>query len=322
MKTSDQIQKGFPTEKVAELKKAKTTLKTSLAHLPPSKQQELGIIKDIIIKRVPAQMIILFGSYARGNYVEQDFTQEDGTTYGYASDFDILVVSKRRIDPVDSRWREIEDVIASKPLLTQTTLINHDLFFLNAKIKHNHYFYVDIIKEGIMLYDTGKHELAVPEPLTSEKRLKKAKRYVEHWMGKGDKLFKGFKFYLDEQDYNEAVFLLHQAAESYYAAFILVLTDYKPKTHDLEALYKEAISIHEAHREIFPIGTKEEKRLFQLLRKAYVSARYDADYKITPEELAYLAERVSLLRELVKQLCEEEIAKIKSMQETDEKQLN
>lgn len=45
-------------------------MKTSLFHLPSHKQEELRIISDAILTRVPAEMIILFGSYARGEWVE------------------------------------------------------------------------------------------------------------------------------------------------------------------------------------------------------------------------------------------------------------
>ena len=291
------------------------TLKTSIAHLPPSKQQELGIIKDIILKHLPAKMIILFGSYARGDYVEQDYTQENGTTYGYASDFDILVVTNKRIEPFDTRWRKVEDAISSKPLFTPTTLINHDFFFFKAVVKHSHYFFVDIVNDGILLYthDSKKYQLEAPQELMPAKRLKKARQYMEYWMTKGDSFFETYKFCVEQEDYNTSAFQLHQAVESYFAAFALVTTDYKPKTHDLDTLRKRAISIDEAYREVFPVGTKKEKRLFELLRKAYVGARYDRDYKITLEELQYLAERAVMQRELTEKLCEEDIAKLKKL---------
>ena len=134
---------------------AKSQLKTSLAHLPPNKQKELAAIQEIIRKHVPAEMIILFGSYARGDWVEDSY-REDGTTYEYISDFDILVVSKKEIDPMDRRWRAVEAIIERRPLLTKAAIINHDISFLNEKIRHNYYFFVDIVREGIMLYDSGE----------------------------------------------------------------------------------------------------------------------------------------------------------------------
>ncbi len=48
---------------------------------------------------------------------------------------------------------------------------------------------------------------------------------------------------------------------------------------------------------------------FTLLKKAYVDARYKKDYKITKEQLEYLAERVKILQKLTKKIC---TAKIES----------
>ena len=100
---------------------------------------------------------------------------------------------------------------------------------------------------------------------------------------------------------------VHSNTECYYVAFLLVFTDYRPKTHDLEELDGMVSKIDETLKKVFPCQGEEEKRLFQLLRKAYVDARYKKDYVITAEELKYLAERIQLLRELTEELCKEEI---------------
>ncbi len=48
--------------------------------------------------------------------------------------------------------------------------------------------------------------------------------------------------------------------------------------------------------------------LFELLKKAYVDARYKKSYKITKRELEYLAGRVRKLRTLTRKICREKIA--------------
>ena len=293
---------------------AKSQLKTSLAHLPPNKQKELAAIQEIIRKHVPAEMIILFGSYARGDWVEDSY-REDGTTYEYISDFDILVVSKKEIDPMDRRWRAVEAIIERRPLLTKAAIINHDISFLNEKIRHNYYFFVDIVREGIMLYDSGKYELAAPQKLTPKKRLEKAEDYFAYWLEKGDESYRHYGYAIKDKGYNKAAFELHQATENYYASISLVFTDYKPKTHDLKDLCRRANKIHKALQGIFPCQTEEEEYRFELLRRAYVEARYDKNYRITAEELQYLAERVQLLRALTDKLCQEEIAELQKKME-------
>jgi hypothetical protein len=46
-----------------------------------------------------------------------------------------------------------------------------------------------------------------------------------------------------------------------------------------------AASLDPIFNTVFPLDTDEHKRLFELLRKAYVDARYKLHYKITKEEL-------------------------------------
>ncbi len=53
---------------------------------------------------------------------------------------------------------------------------------------------------------------------------------------------------------------------------------------------------------------QQERDRFDLLRQAYVGARYHEDYKITPQELKYLARCAELLREQVETSCETKMA--------------
>ena len=83
----------------------------SLEHLPEHKQIELEIIKDIILEKIPdVRMIILFGSYARGNWVEDTHT-EDNAIHVYESDFDILVATKDKkllkIPTPTTEWKKL-----------------------------------------------------------------------------------------------------------------------------------------------------------------------------------------------------------------------
>ncbi|MHC4737864.1 MAG: nucleotidyltransferase domain-containing protein [Planctomycetota bacterium] len=61
-------------------------MKKSLIHLPQYKRDELKRIVKIIRRQFPsAHMIILFGSYARDEWVEDTYT-EGHITYEYISD--------------------------------------------------------------------------------------------------------------------------------------------------------------------------------------------------------------------------------------------
>ena len=91
----------------------------------------------------------------------------------------------------------------------------------------------------------------------------------------------------------------------------MVLTNYKPNTHNLKRFNLLAISLHSDFAEVFPQDTKIKRRRFQLLKRAYVDARYSEHYEISEEELVWLAERVQFLRDLTEKFCLEKIESFK-----------
>jgi len=54
---------------------------------------------------------------------------------------------------------------------------------------------------------------------------------------------------------------------------------------------------------VWPAETKFERRCFELLRSAYVKARYSRHYRVTADELTWLLDRVGILQALVGEVC-------------------
>jgi len=291
------------------------SLKTSLDHLPEEKQEELRSITDTIVELVDPVMIILFGSYSRGNWVH-DVYKENGTTYEYKSDYDILVVTERAQDMPPSLGKQIRRRIKkAENLQTPPHIIFHDIAFLNKELLEGHYFFIDIIKEGTMLYNNGKHTLATPKQLTPQERAAKARLYFNEWFKDANIFLEDFEHNFkkgdrDQRYYKNAVFNLHQATERYFMAIQLVFTDYKPKTHDLEILNRQAGYADVRFKICFPNHTEEEKRLFTLLVKAYIDSRYKLGYTVDAADLTWLGSRVQKLKELTEAICLERIGKM------------
>jgi HEPN domain-containing protein/predicted nucleotidyltransferase len=279
-------------------------MKDSLSHLPQRKRGELARIVSIIRRTVPqAEIIILFGSYARGDAVE-DVTVDGRTTYEYSSDFDILVLikSKALADNLDL-WYALEEEAGKLPVETPVKIIAHEINFVNGKLKKGQYFFSDIKKEGIILYDSKNCQLAEAKELTPKERLGQAKADFKQWFEKANYFYKHSEYSMKDGDYTEAAFMLHQAAECFYGTVLLVYTNYKPKTHDLDTLRRLAANHDPAFFTAFPLRTKQERDRFDLLRQAYVGARYHDDYKITPQELKYLSRCIELLRNQTEASC-------------------
>lgn len=299
----------------------KNSLQELTKPLPLNKVRELEIVKEIIVKRFERikgepklEKIILFGSYARGEWVEDRATKSGKVVSEYRSDFDILVVTQKGIS--ESNWLDLcidEEIDNHTEIQIEVNIIHHNIHFLNERITESYYFFTDIAQEGVLLYDSGRYELATPGPVSPAIQAKKSQEDLEYWTEKGDNFYQIFNFCVSSQKYKEAAFLLHQATECYYSSILLVFTGYKPKEHNLKWINKQAIRIDIRFEEVFPMRSKEEKDLFQLLKKAYIDARYKKDYTISISELNYLSERVSILSKMTKEICKTEINRLKEM---------
>lgn len=191
---------------------------------------------------------------------------------------------------------------------TPVTVIVHDIDFVNKMLREGQYFFTDIEKEGIVLYDSGNTQLAERKPLSPQEARKIAADYFEKWYYSGKGFLKGARFYLQEQEYRLSGFELHQATERTYNAVILVYSGYKPKTHNLDKLKRYSKRFSEELDSVFPDNTREEKHLFDLLKRGYIDARYKDEYTISAEELQTLINRVERLQTIAEALCKAKIA--------------
>ncbi len=281
-------------------------MKTSLEHLPEQKQQELKKAIEIIREEIDLDMLILFGSYTHGDWVED--LDPETLLYRYQSDFDLLVVTDtpRQASKIEQNSQLVQRLIKTIHR-TPISLIAEDIQFINHRLRKSQYFYIDIVREGILLYDSGKFDLAEPKEITSSERKKLAEEDFEYWFKGAEMFMVGFNDAQNHGFLSKAAFELHQATEKLYGTILLVFTRYKPSTHDLEKLSQRVASIEPRFLQVFPQGSEEEKDLFKLLRKAYVDARYKPSYTITNEQLEWLAERVRFLKGLTEKLCREKI---------------
>jgi len=285
-------------------------MKTALSHLPAHKQAELQGIKTALIPRyAEIEMVILFGSYARGNWVEDKYV-EKGITYEYKSDYDLLLVmSNNSKANSDTLTQSITGKLEELELPTPVHPIFHGIEFVNNELREGSYFFGDIREEGVLLFTTNRYLLDEKREFSPLEAQAKAQKDFDSWFESANGFYDFFEHGIRTNNFKGAAFQLHQATERYYSAIQLVFTGYKPKTHDIEILGKLANSFDLQFRKVFPRVTAQERRRFTLLKKAYVEARYNMDYKISKEDLEYLSERVKLLSRLAEELC---IQKIKS----------
>ena len=207
-----------------------------------------------------------------------------GITYSYESDLDILVVTKspKYRGPKGASFEsDLTKRLERKGLRGKTfgapwvTFVVEPIKYLNQQLEKSQYFFSDLKKEGILFYDSGEFTLAEPKDLNQEERKQIAKDDFKVWFGSGAEFLLGIDFYTTKSLLNKAAFLLHQATESFYSAILLVLTGYKPRLHDIEKLGSLASNYSDELLKIFPRDTKEQEKIFVLLKSAYTEARYN-----------------------------------------------
>ena len=297
---------------------------SELDHLPEAKRNELAFVVDLIRKgfafaisrRTMPRLrggrllkIILFGSYARGDWVEDPVGR-------YFSDYDLLVVVDREeLTDVPEFWAKTEEQLlqelaAGRNLRTPVSLIYHSLDDVNEKLRLGRYFFMDIVRDGVVLFEEPGHPFAKAKPLSPAEALRESRDYFEEWFESADEFFDDFRSNLERGRLKKAAFELHQATERYYHCLFLVRTLYSPKTHNLNQLRQLAEAMEPRLKEVWPRTTKFERRCYELLRDAYVKARYSRYYRISDEQLAWLSSRVELLQTIVRELCEARLAEL------------
>ncbi|WP_278974178.1 HEPN domain-containing protein [Alistipes finegoldii] len=288
-------------------------MKNSIDFLPERKQRDLHELAALIRDEVKdVVMIILYGSYAANTYVERDERRDYGVRTIYMSDYDLLVVTKRRLgereSTVEARVRERFAAGKNDENLPRPQIINESISKLNEALTMGRYFYVEIVAKGIMLYDSGECQLATPGELDYAEIKKMAEEYYDDKFSDGLDFFKGANFYYQEENYHMTAFMLHQATESFLKTIPLVYILYGYKEHDLQFLIEKCKPYTLELAKVFPCDTDEEKRLFDLLRRAYLEARYNKkNFIVTKADIDALVSKIELLRDIVEKVCKERL---------------
>jgi len=248
-------------------------MKKSLAHLPKQKQTELMLIAEKIFDIVPqAEMIFLFGSYARGDWVDGPHIQGRGKlTIRKRSDYDICVVTQFSYTAKDTAlWDKVKAKLAKMDLSTIVRIIPREIDFINYKLSHGQYFFTEIINDGIILYDSEEVELSSRRQLNSAETKENAQAIFDETFKSAKHFYEGYEFHLSKRHCKEAAFSLHQAVEFASKTVLLIFGGECPQEHHLDVLGDLAADYCPELKGIIPRQTNEEKELFELLDYAFV----------------------------------------------------
>ena len=287
-------------------------MKKSVNFLPENKRNDLKQLVELVCQNIKdVGMVILYGSYARNTYVDYDQRIEFGVPTYFMSDYDIVILTRKPIGAIEySLYDKIADAFfqhKNRPFHTKPQFINYGIDDFYYALTKAHYFETEIKRQGIILYDSGDYKLARRRKLNFNEIQERAQKYYNNKFGRA------MSFYLDvphaagRNDYKQASFYLHQAAEHFFRTIELVFTLYSPKEHKLAEFMNRCKRFTTETFKAFPRDTPEEERLFKLLERAYVESRYNPDFEITKEDIDALLPKVEHLRDIVERVCAAQI---------------
>ena len=287
----------------------------NLDHLPEGKRQELELVLEILFRafeeatrnKGPRKQgrilkVVLFGSYARGDWV-------DDPVGGYKSDYDLLiVVDNDELTDIAEYWTEADARLQqafelARTLSAPAQFIVHSYADVNDQLTRGRPFFTDIAKDGIALYDDEAHPFAKPAKLSPRAAYDEALANFEQWFPSAGRFLINGREDAAREWNKEAAFLLHQAAERFYHCALLTMTLYSTKSHNLNFLRGQAERVEPALIPAWPRADRDEKRTWELLRRAYVEARFSPKYAISGEQLAFLVARITDLQQRVERSC-------------------
>ncbi|NOQ27885.1 MAG: HEPN domain-containing protein [Bacteroidales bacterium] len=283
-----------------------------LKHLPKDKIKELETITERIKETGMVSMIILYGSYARG-----DWKEHVGGRSGKRSDYDLLVLTKDERDCEDLNLK-LQKMFENFPTVVQT--IVETFGYVNMQLREKQYFFTEIKEQGIILYTDERSELAEAENLTPTRLREIAEYDYKEWFGTAEENYDVAEYtrnkFVEKNNIKagkKAAFELQQCVENCYTAIEMVYSRNNPYEHRLSILRMNAQRYVPELDKCFPENTDEERRLFFHLDRAYIGGRYLSEefYSVTLEQLEYWEKEVKRLLEITEDYCKKRINELK-----------
>ncbi|WP_286778365.1 nucleotidyltransferase domain-containing protein [Sphingobacterium thalpophilum] len=277
--------------------------------LPKHKLKEIEAIKQVIAEFVDPDMIILYGSYARGEYKDQVYLK-DGIRYFYISDYDLIIVTNKTNIKEYELANELENRISARP---DINFFMYDIDYVNKELVTGNFFFVPVYFEGVILYNNGNSILKKPKPLSIEQIKKNISSYYDFWIGNTNEFYETALEKLEKTINGKTrsgltLWFLFQTLESIYSALLLVFMGIKPKLHNLYKYRRSVNMISAELNAIFPeVKDSNERRLFDVLNRAYISGKYKMDFEVSLEDLKEISSRLARMIKITDRLCMERI---------------
>ena len=161
-----------------------------------------------------------------------------------------------------------------------------------------HPFAAAVYQKGWLLHDAEDNMLPFPKQVSEDELEKEMAIFYKGASLKIGSFLAGAELYKLRKEYRLSAFMLHQVAEQSLHALLLIHTGLRVNTHSIDKLIRYCSMFCHRLTELFPKNSEKNKKLYALLNKAYIDARYKDDYVITGEELSALTGKVKKINEI------------------------
>ena len=257
-----------------------------------SNQQRLV---DIIVKAANPEMIFLLGASLHRRRSESIF-QQTAPTSQHMADYFLLILMEDLNNKETHEWQDKIEAHCKAFMLVTTIVLQKRAF--EEWLREGHPFAINVQQSAVVIYNSRSCHLSVSQ--TANHNVAAEKNLAEG-LTKAKEFLAGSELYRIRKQHAMAAFMLHQSAEQALRTLLKVGTGYHANTHSIDRLLRYAGLVSYQLPDIFPQKTEEDKRLFNLLQKAYIDTRYKEDYKISNDDLLQLTEKISHIHEILEQ---------------------
>lgn len=303
-------------------------MRSSFEHLPDVQRHDLERVLEIlfrgfgeVIRRRSARhcgQILKVIQYGHSHPAETRSAEQQPQR-----DYNLLVVvSSDEHANVADYWTQAFGELdrayeISHELSARTHIVVHSLAELNRELGRGRPYFVDIVREGVALFESSDEPLASPSKMSPERAYSEAEENFDECSANAAGFMRTASHAIADGDNKVAAFLLNQAAEQLYHCVLLTETLHTTRSHNLNFLRSQAERVAPEVIPVWPRHSRFEERTWELLRRAYTEARFSKHFRITAEQLAWLAERLADLQRRVENSCQEYLATVAPAQQDE-----
>jgi uncharacterized protein len=251
---------------------------------------------EVIVEAAKPDMIYLLGASLYRRRSESIFNDPAPTSRN-TSDYFLLILIR---DLSNMELHEWQDKIENhcKSIMPVTTIVLQTATY-EEWLKAGHRFAQTVSQSAVPIYNSATLSREVSQNNTGTTIEKHPEKQFAEGLTRAKEFLAGSELFQVRKQNTMAAFMLHQSAEQSLRTLLKTGTGFHANTHNIGRLLRYASLVSHQLPDIFPQKTEQDKRLFNLLQKAYIDARYNNDYKINSDDLLCLTEKVRHIQKIL-----------------------